>query len=46
MMNGSQELQATGWWIAETGGYIGDGKSDILWRNTNSDLAMWLMDGT
>jgi phospholipase/lecithinase/hemolysin len=26
--------------------FNGDGKSDILWRNTNSDLAIWLMNGT
>jgi FG-GAP-like repeat len=31
---------------AATHDFNGDGKSDILWRNTNSDLAIWLMNGT
>jgi probable HAF family extracellular repeat protein len=26
--------------------YNGDGKSDIAWRNTNGDVAIWLMNGT
>ena len=26
--------------------FNGDGKSDIAWRNTNGDLAIWLMNGT
>jgi glucose/arabinose dehydrogenase len=26
--------------------FNGDGFSDIAWRNTNSDLAIWLMNGT
>ena len=26
--------------------FNGDGKSDIAWRNTNGDVAIWLMNGT
>ncbi len=33
------------WSIAGTGDFNGDGSSDILWRNTNGDLATWLMTG-
>ena len=30
----------------DTHDFNGDGKSDIAWRNTNGDLAIWLMNGT
>ena len=26
--------------------FNGDGKADILWRNTNGSAVVWLMDGT
>jgi FG-GAP-like repeat len=29
-----------------TGDFNGDGMSDILWRNTNGDVGIWLMNGT
>jgi probable HAF family extracellular repeat protein len=29
----------------DTHDFNGDGKSDILWRNTNGDVAIWLMNG-
>jgi hypothetical protein len=31
--------------IVGTGDFNGDGKGDILWRNTNGDVAIWLMNG-
>ena len=34
----------TTWSVAETGDFDGDGKSDILWRDTSGNLAMWLMN--
>ena len=33
------------WTIQETGDFNGDGMSDILWRNTDGDVAIWLMNG-
>jgi hypothetical protein len=34
------------WSIVQIGDYDGDGKSDLLWRNGNGDIAMWFMNGT
>src|SRR5262249_15690670 len=34
------------WRISGTGDFNGDGKDDLLWRNTNGSVAVWLMDGT
>jgi hypothetical protein len=34
------------WQIAGVGDFGGDGKSDILWHNTNGQLSMWQMDGS
>ena len=37
----------TSWVIAKVGDFDGDGKIDILWRNTASGaVALWLMNGT
>ncbi len=37
----------TNWTIAGTGDFDGDGKSDILWRNSRpGEVAIWLMNGT
>ena len=33
------------WTIADTGDYNGDGKSDILWRGADGEIAGWAMDG-
>jgi hypothetical protein len=32
--------------LTDTHDYNGDGMSDIAWRNTNGDVAIWLMNGT
>jgi Tol biopolymer transport system component len=34
------------WTPALTGDFNGDGKSDILWRNTNGDTSIWFMTAT
>jgi hypothetical protein len=31
--------------VVGTGDFNGDGKSDILWRDTNGDVYIWLMNG-
>ena len=33
------------WQIVETGDYNGDGRDDILWRNSNGALTNWLAHG-
>jgi len=33
------------WQIAGTGDFNGDSRSDILWRNQDGTVAIWLMDG-
>jgi hypothetical protein len=43
---GSPGFVTSDWTVAETGDFNGDGKSDILWRNTSSgEIVIWLMDG-
>jgi Ca2+-binding RTX toxin-like protein len=32
--------------VDSRGDYNGDGKSDLLWRDTDGTVAMWLMDGS
>jgi hypothetical protein len=34
------------WGVAGIGDFNGDGNSDILWRNSNGSLAVWLMNGS
>jgi ELWxxDGT repeat protein len=34
------------WSIAGVGDFNHDGRADILWRNGNGNVAIWLMDGT
>jgi hypothetical protein len=35
----------TSWAVQGTADYNGDGKSDVLWRNANGDVDVWLMNG-
>ena len=37
---------ATTWSIVATGDFNGDGKADIVWRDTTGNVAVWLMNGT
>jgi FG-GAP-like repeat len=35
----------TVWSIAGTGNFNGDGKYDIVWRDSSGNVAVWLMNG-
>jgi probable HAF family extracellular repeat protein len=43
---GSAVSPSASWSVAGIGDFTGDGDADILWRNSNGSLAMWLMDGS
>jgi hypothetical protein len=34
---------STAWSIVETGDFDGDGMTDILWRDTSGNVAIWFM---
>jgi hypothetical protein len=36
----------TSWTIQQVGDFNGDSKADILWRNSNGDVALWLSNAT
>jgi hypothetical protein len=36
----------TDWTVAGNGDFNGDMKDDVLWRNDNGQIAMWLLSGT
>src|SRR5208282_4302776 len=39
-------VSSSTWTIVGTGDFNGDGYTDILWRDTSGDVAIWLMNGT
>src|SRR5437763_969275 len=52
LLNGFQVQQSggigvvpTSWSIAGTADFNGDGRGDILWRNIDGTVAIWLMNG-
>ncbi len=45
-LQGAPVSPDAGWSVAGIGDFNGDGKSDILWRNTNGSLVDWTMDGS
>ena len=45
-LGGSAAMPDTSWSVAAIGDFNGDGKSDVLWRNTNGSLIDWTMNGS
>ena len=45
-LGGSSVAPDTSWNVAGFGDFNGDGKTDILWRNTNGTLVDWTMNGS
>jgi hypothetical protein len=45
-LGGSAAMPDSSWSVAAIGDFSGDGKSDILWRNTNGSLIDWTMNGS
>jgi hypothetical protein len=51
-MNGTQVVSPAGlgnvptmWSVVGTGDFDGDGRSDIVWRDTSGNTSVWLMNG-
>jgi hypothetical protein len=44
-LQGTAVMPDAGWSVDGIGDFNGDGKSDILWRNTNGSLIDWTMNG-
>jgi beta-glucanase (GH16 family) len=45
-LNGTPAVPNASWSVAGIGDFGGDGRSDILWRNTDGALMDWTMDGS
>jgi serralysin len=45
-LNGVAIAPDASWSIAGIGDFNGDGNADILWRNTDGTVAVWLMNGS
>jgi hypothetical protein len=45
MTSGALGSAPLDWTIAGVRDFNGDGRTDILWRQTSGVVAMWLMDG-
>ncbi len=44
--NGATVRPDASWSVAGIGDFNGDGKRDILWRNSSGEVAVWMMNGT
>jgi hypothetical protein len=45
-LQGTPVMPDSSWSVAAIGDFDGDGKADILWRNTNGTLIDWTMNGS